>query len=570
MSDLAAGFGTAAALDTIGRQCGAAHLPPFRLAPYTLYLFPGRNKPAKWLVTPAASHFFTGTSFLPGRPLHELSQPGLRRNDTDGIFFLLGHDGGGLRFTTDRGGLYSVYHSADGTVLSSSFLGLCSGLPSLTPDREALTENLLSGTLIGPSTVFREIKRFEPHEPFLFRGLTYSPLTPRPTAPPPAGGRRQSISHQLGLLNDWFAALRQTTGEAAISTGITGGLDSRLLLALCCRHYSHHNISAYSHMRTVPDSDFRYGREVCNIAGIHFRAVPVTDVFLAGDSLQRTAMEEGMLFNDGQIRTHAFWFEGFNTAAYADTVMGNAAMGFNGIGGEQYRNTGHQLLPRRSMYHWVYDELLSRFSGTGTAGRKTMTAVAERMTAAISARLGVPDSRPVSLMTVKRYMNEIYNPANRALRACHENRRAPFLSPFALWPLSSAAYSALPHLGASLNYEARMIALTDRAMASAGSGYGFPFTRHVPLRRSLPAVLHSNFLPAALDRVLRKATGAGTTGRWTALCSAGAVFGEAASTLGSLALPVDIPGLLTRTDTGPLVFAAGYLIRSLHHKISFL
>jgi hypothetical protein len=164
-------------------------------------------------------------------------------------------------------------------------------------------------------------------------------------------------------------------------------------------------------------------------------------------------------------------------------------------------------------------------------------------------------------------MNEVYNPANRALRSCNENRRYYALPPFALGEISFGAYNAVPHLGASIGYEAEMIKEADRVAASVGSVYGFSFDRREPLSSSLSRIIFNNFLPHRVRRTYLKTIRSGETDRWIRLSENNSSIRQCIASTESLNLPVNTGALLKRTDLGPLVIAMGHLMNAFSHKI---
>lgn len=555
------------ALEVIRLQCSTLH-KEFVLPGYRLYLFP-KQIPGyqNHIVKPDSSIFFTGSPFIPGKPVSALKSGNFTPSDLSGMYFILKSDGFRLKFSIDESGLYSIYHSSSGSVISSSFLALCTGLSGLTVDRDAAVENLLTGTLIGPETIFKEIKRFESSAPFTFKNLTFEPVISRRFKTYSIRNRKDSLVAQIDSLDAWFDGFRPVASELGVSAGITGGLDSRLLLALCKRHLDHDKVRFHSHLRKSQDKDYLFGKAVCEKAGLQFKTVPVTDAFDISDDNSAAVFNEGMLFNDGQVRTHSFWFEEFNTSRYARLIMGDKLMGINGIGGEQYRNMERLLLPWRNNHAWIYSDMIARISGTNGASRKLINDLNDKLTNKIELRLGPATKGRIDLLYIKRFMNEVYNPANRALRACHENKQSYFLSPFAESALSFTAYDAVGHLGSSINYEAEMIRMIDPDVASVGSVYGFSFNKKEPLMSSLPRVIINNFTPGALGTRMLAAYGTGRTTRWTDIQNSNQYFSRCVNAIRDISLPVNTDKLLGRTDIGPLVFAMGHLLISFGNKI---
>ncbi|MBE0673392.1 MAG: hypothetical protein IH591_01900 [Bacteroidales bacterium] len=164
-------------------------------------------------------------------------------------------------------------------------------------------------------------------------------------------------------------------------------------------------------------------------------------------------------------------------------------------------------------------------------------------------------------------MNEVYNPANRALRLCNENRRHYALTPFALGEISYDAYGAVTHLGTSIGYEAEMIRVADPVAAAVGSVYGFRFDRREPIRSSLPRIIFGNLLPHGIRRAILRVTRTGETERWKEITKGNSWFRQCIASTNAVRLPVNTGALLRRTDLGPLVIAMGHLMSRFSHKI---
>ena len=98
---------------------------------------------------------------------------------------------------------------------------------------------------------------------------------------------------------------------------------------------------------------------------------------------------------------------------------------------------------------------------------------------------------------IKRYYNEIYNPANRTVRTNYENQLGFFLSPFTDATLSFPAYNAIPFLGISKGYEKDIIRHLEPAMASVMTDYGFDLEKGEP-RSSAWLTYYKEMLPKSV------------------------------------------------------------------------
>jgi hypothetical protein len=568
-------FDSTKALETIRYQCRTDPVS-FRLNGWDLYLFPKLCIGARnYREAGTFSLFASGTPFLPGHGYsssldiltNQLVGERFAGDTLKGLFFILLNNGKELQFLTDKYGLYSIFHSSDGNIISSSFLSICSGLSGLTLNREAITENLLTGSIIGKDTIFNEVKRFEPAFPFRFEGLKFIRSHALGYSTVKYKNRKESLTEQIEALDRYFTGLKPLAEEQGSDSGITGGLDSRLLFALCRRHFDKNKLQFHAHLRKTPDRDYLIGREICNLSDLTFIENPVTDISdIPGVNIPKV-LDNGMLFNDGQIRTHSFWHEQFNTTGYRVKILTDKGLGLNGIGGEQYRNMERFMLSSWDFRNWITFELIEKYAGKKTAHEKTRLNLTESLLNKIIERLGADKISSISLLDVKRYMNEIFNPANRALRGSFENKISFFLSPFTDPQVAETAYNSVEFLGATINYEAELINMIDPEVASVRSVYGFSFNKGERMSSYLPDILFRNLFPGKTKSFIFERVSSRDTDRWDVIRSAKNHLKKCIDVLASYQLPVDTSELVLRTDLGPLAFAMGHLLERYSEKI---
>lgn len=567
-------FDKESALKTISRQCGGEP-EHFMLKGWDLYLCRKQKiKAVNYRRGRIADIFATGSPFISGMTYSATLDALLDASEKDlftyatisGQFFILSRYSDQLQFTTDTWGIYSLYHTTDKGVISSSFLALCSGLPVLTPDREVITENLITGSIVGDDTIFSQIKRFEPAGNVRFKGLDF--VRQRSEMPAASfNSRDDSIKGQVKALDEYFEGLKPFVAETGLDSGITGGLDSRLLLALAKRHFDTSLLQFHSHFRNRPNIDFDIGREVCEKLDLKFVSARVKDISSLSEAETEEIFERVMFFNDGQVRTHAFWHEELNTAENRISTLGNKQLGLSGVGGEQYRNLERMIAPSWDFRSWIKYSFVKKPAGNSITVKKYEDALTERLYLKISTRLAIEGHRRLDMLSIKRYMNEIYIPANRGLRAGHENRLSFFLLPFAEPAIAQTAYKAIRYLGLSLNYEAEMINLIDPEIADIRSGYGFSFNKGEPWSLYIPYTAFENLFPGSIKFRLSEVLLNKETHLWKEMGLKNRFIREAIGMVRDLDLPVELLWLVMRKDTGPLVFAMGFLLKSFEGKI---
>lgn len=560
-------FDNSAALSMIGRQCGTVP-QQFDCGNSLLWLFPRRlaGQPS-YHGDNSCRVFVTGTAYMPGHTTTEtiilLHRHFSNGNTTPpplrGHYAVIVNRGGSINLFTDSLSLMPVYRNHTGEVMTSSFLALCDGLPSLTLSPEAAAENLLTGVITGNETLFREISKVN--------NISIPPSLPDDA---PFKSRKEAVDAQIETLDEYFSGMKAMVAELGADTGLTGGYDSRLLLAFCLRHFDRNHISLHSHLRSERGSDYEVAEVLAGVAGMPLKGVRVTDISDHDAGSFENAMDEGMLFSDGQVRSNLFWFEDFTTARYRLEVLGCRRLGLSGIGGEMYRNMEGLGGRSVSLRSFIRFDLVGRNGGTRSAPSSAVETIIRRIgEKIISSNPAAPLGTSVNLTAAKRYLAEIYNPAGRAIRVACENRISWFLCPFAdVQPVATAIRGAA-YLGTSMDFEAEMIARINPALAGVVSGYGYPFTGSEPRTKMLKRLFFRNMVPGVLQPsfydILNRNT---VTRRWRDLSGRIDHIGECMAAVTDAGIPVNASRLVERTGTGPLVIAIGHLIKRFSHKIT--
>ena len=575
ISDREKRFKHSSALEIIRKQCGTEPLN-FRLEGWNLYLFPKLLIPdlKNFRLTDNYSLFATGTPFLHGKTYQETLDKlfsyicrEVQPEQIKGHFFILTDSPDGLRFFTDPSGIYSTYHTSGGTVISSSFLAIAEGTESLTVNRDPFIENLLTGSIIGSDTIFSEILRFEPAFPFKFHGLKFMPYSYGAEGIGPFRNRKESIDGQIKILDYYFAGIKRFAEEYGTDAGITGGFDSRLLLAMCLRHFDKEVLQFHSHRRKKPDSDFLSGEDICKKAGLKFVTKPVKDISDIDEEAALELVQNGMLVTDGPARTHSFWHEGFNTAGYRIGILGNRKLGLGGIGGEQYRNLERKFNCTYDLKNWIKNELIIKYSGFNSTGKDAIEKMVNTLTGKLEERIPLRKHGRIDYPGIKYYMQEVYIPANRGLKTGYENRLSFHLFPFTDPDVEYAARMAIPFLGVSLDYEAEIIRTLNPLIASVGSSYGYSFYGREPLQSVLPYIFLNNLVPGTVFQLIAEKFLSRKTDRWAILTGRLRPFRSMLEILNSAGFPVITDNLILRNDIGPVALALGHLLTRFRDKI---
>lgn len=375
---------------------------------------------------------------------------------------------------TDATGTFHLYEAGDRSVLSTSFLALAEALPTRRIDDRAVYDYVFHGAAMGGATVLREIRlfghdvigRFDSAIQLEARGAVASP------APAPAtldGAAEQAVA----LLRDRFGAVPAHWQE--IDTALSGGYDSRLLLAL-------------SRDAGVPARIHVYGR-ASDPDVVCAKAIAAAEGFaLDHVDKSRTPPPEPDRFAE-MVEANYLAFDGWPTDGIFDNGtdlatrrkrVEHGALMLNGGGGEVFRNFFY--LPDRPLsalelawtFYCQFDPKICRDSFDERRYLEGLAAQIARRVGGATERLTRREIEAAYPMFRCSYWMGKNNSINNRLGAAW----TPFIDPaIVAWtldvPLRFKNFGRL---------EGRMIQLLAPELARHPSSYGRPFDRPPGLR----------------------------------------------------------------------------------------
>lgn len=411
--------------------------------------------------------------------LQDFKKGQIDEDEVIGQFALLIIHDDHISLITDRMAVQNVYVDEKKKILSPSMLALCSAIPGeLSINGNSITEILLTGGLVGPETVFKEIRRVEPFDSSIFEGVNLFKL-PGINYSLKKSSRDKMITRQLDNLDHYFTAISGLAEENGVISGLTGGYDSRLLMCFAERHFK--NVHYFTHWRKGDDKEVQIAKRLAEQVQKELRQ---TIVKYPEDMTPEEALdtlEQAFYHNDGHIRTQLYWHEYYNTMDYARQVFGQGALALNGIGGELYRNYEKMIRPRWNYKSWLKYEILYRNSDNLFTDKAKEKEFIEHFSHKIHRKLSIDHIRFIDKFFLKRYHNEVYNVSNRTVRSVMENKLIDSLSPFVEPVVSFKAYEAVPALGNSMSFQTEMIKKINPELAGINSHYGYDLYAGEPL-----------------------------------------------------------------------------------------
>jgi asparagine synthase (glutamine-hydrolysing) len=440
----------------------------------------------------------------------------------------------GTRVLADPMGLQHLFTDSSGGGLSSSLLAAARKGGCAELDREGLLLCLACGFFPGAYTPVRGIRRVLPCETAVGE-IRILRLGATVTADRPADfaeARARLIEAVQAVLRD----ARGFVGEAPVGLGLSGGYDSRLLLAAARR--AGMDVQCFSHFKLPPDRDLAVARRVAAAAGVPLAVVetPLPEAMVDAD-LRRVAEASFNLY-DGRVHLGLELPRQEYTPDYRRQVSGTCALVLSGVGGELFRNHDHGVRGEVGLRRWVEERVVGRETLNSFTERAAREWVVDWLCDYVAARLDLGSRRRLDLSARRRFYAEIWLPEWHGLRNGVESRLGPYLAPFADPVVIAEALAATHFVGAGGALEAAMIVALDPVIARVPSVYGFGFDR-IPLAARLAAELRCT-LPAVARTVGRlRRSRSGASSAFERLSARPGLFRDAVEWLSDLGLPVN-------------------------------
>lgn len=419
-----------------------------------------------------------------GRPalqamLRDLPLPRPDRDRLGGQFVALVRRGGRIFLLGDYFAAFQLFHDAGMRLFSTSLLAAANALPRLSFDRQGVYEFAFNVVPVGDDTVFAELKTLGPDRVV---ELTETGTVPHQVDKPlPAAmdglPLAQRIEAHRARLDAAVGPYLERFGDN-VRCPLSGGLDSRLLLALLRARGCRPNVYVYG----PPDSaDVRVSREVGATLGFEvdwmdkeaWRTVE-PDAF--AEQVERNFEQYDGLPNFGEL------FENGGNAAARDARHAGGALAASGGCGEIYRN--FFFLPDRAFSaETVARTFFARYASGDLTAAFDEQAFLGRLAGKIAAAVGVPDPRA---RLPRPLVEQVYPRLRcRALfgrEISLEARYGAYLMPFLDHRVVAEALKLPLRLKNAGSFEAALLAAIDPELARLPSAYGHDFARPPGLR----------------------------------------------------------------------------------------
>jgi len=410
-----------------------------------------------------------------------------------GIFSLIIKKAGRLYIVTDPLGGSKIFHNSDNSIFSSSFLAVAENTNSLTIDKQGVYEYAFQETTYGTTTPFNEINTLDSQCIF---ELTANDLKAQPKNipidfEPSSAPYDQLIEQHSELLNNQMSQIISAHGNN-ISTALSGGYDTRLLLSLLMKGGADPALYVYG---ADDSADVRVAKNIAAGEHLNLKHINKAEHPKPSPADYPATVKDNFYALDGYSGEGIFDF-GANMATRRQRAK-NDTLILNGGGGEIFRNFFY--LPDRQ---YSVDDLINIFYSRYS--RSFCTDEFSEKTYRKNLHEKIITALKLETDTMSRTQLEYAYPAFRlrywTARDNNNNTRlGSFLTPFICYETITAALKLPLALKTHGKFQGDLINKISPALARYNSDYGYAFNEPVSRAKKLKNNL-TIYRPAILRR----------------------------------------------------------------------
>lgn len=411
-----------------------------------------------------------------------------------------------IKILNDALNVCKLFHDSGNIIISSSFLAVANGFRKLTINREASIEKLLTGYIVGEETLFNEIRCLIPST---YNGKWNIHKWPDWTIPNADRKKENSVAGRTEKIKEYFKSIEGFSKEFKPELGMSGGYDSRLLLAAALDTWPF-KLDMHTHSTEgvhIHEVEKKIVQQIAEKTSTKLSIVPTHNMdFYDGKEIERILLD-GYYYFDGRCAYNTGAFSPTYTRKYKLETVSAHLLTLNGLGGEVYRNYYMNIKPLVSIKQWmkakVYPDGVDFVIDRHTF-RTIHTYICQKMNKYSSFEwkdFATP-------FQIKRYYSEMRMPYCDSLNCNAHNQMEFYLTPFIERSMIEDAYKARAFTGLSGEFQAAMITKLNPTVASFKSHYGFPFSKKEPIKYKsymlLRDLLPDSIWNCRINRIVKK------------------------------------------------------------------
>jgi len=349
-------------------------------------------------------------------------------------------------------------------------------------DKIALSELLLTGGIIAPDTLVSGIKKLIQSSLNTEVGKI---IQLKALSEEDHDGETELFQEIKSSLSSYFSSFKDLFSSFGLSTGLSGGFDSRMLVAFLDKLSIK---SSYFHFRNSGASkSIQIVKKIADFINANLKFVNVSKKDEStGEEEFNQRLENGFLFCDGNIRSQLYYHELQNSAETIRNLHGQK-VNLAGIGGEQYRNSERYRKKDYNYKEWLKYDVAYKYSVPCFDSSNDEKKVLDNIALKIAKRIGKSEKeyKRINFHKVKLYLNEVYLEAVRSYRVSFENQLHHSLAPFADGVNVHNARQIIDELGDFSEFQQKLLVDVNEELAALPGSYSFTFNKKVPIHLSL-------------------------------------------------------------------------------------
>jgi len=393
-----------------------------------------------------------------------------------GVFVILIFHNGKISILTDKLNQFLFYIHQDKKIISSSFLAILKSLKEKASlNKDVIRENLLTGCIFSNKTIINNINKFDYNYCLNNQVINnvFCIQNPKELAENQNNNNdfNTSVNDMIKYVNKNLKDYSKIIDNTSFDLGLSGGFDSRLILAFILKNYGSNRISVHSNWKKIPDKDLMIAREIASHLKLKLKEVPVIPYFeMSWEELSKT-LDNSLIFYDGQIRVNHSWLNQYRNLWYRKKILGNVKFGITGLCGEQFRNNYYFNKKKINTNKWIKEYIIGDYFYNSILNKELKDRIVLSISKTLRKKLKLKE-KYLTHYDIKRYYAEIWVISGPGIRNSMENKLTYFVSPFIEFDILKRSYNIIKQLGIYGRFQAKMIATLNKDLAAIKSDCG--------------------------------------------------------------------------------------------------